>query len=178
MADPTLDVAARALRRIHRAPGEETQQRFVALSVVITGYDDAELWGTGMVGTYLGYLLSAVGDQVTGELLSRWADVSSAAGSDPDALERLVREQIFGDANLGPVARNLIVMWYLGQWQQMPADWRDLHGAHVADQSCVISPEAYAQGLVWDAMGSHPMGAKMPGYGSWALPPKSRKEPA
>jgi hypothetical protein len=29
------------------------------------------------------------------------------------------------------------------------------------------------EGLVWDAIGSHPQGAKQPGYASWALPPRN-----
>jgi hypothetical protein len=41
-----------ALRRIPRAPSEEARQRFVAFSVLLTGYDSAELWGTGMVNPY------------------------------------------------------------------------------------------------------------------------------
>ena len=165
-----------ALQRIVRAPSEEARQRFVSFSVLLTGYDSAELWGTGMVNPYLGFLIDAVGDQVTGALLSKWAAVADAAGHDAAALEQLVRDEIFADATLGPVARNLIVMWYLGEWQQLPADWRDVHGTHAADQTCFVSPEAYTQGLVWNAIGAHPQGAKMPGYGSWALPPTVPEE--
>ena len=38
------------------------------------------------------------------------------------------------------------------------------------------APSTYAQGLVWNAIGAHPQGAKMPGYGSWALPPTIPEE--
>jgi hypothetical protein len=169
-------VPLRSTRRIPRAPSDEARQRFVALSVAITGYDDAVLWGTGMVESYLAFLIGAIGDQVTGQLLLAWSRVVDAAGGDFQMLERLMRDEIFADATLGPVARNLIILWYLGEWQQLPADWRDVHGAHVGDQTCFVSPDAYTQGLVWRAIGAHPQGAKMPGYGSWALPPQTPEE--
>ena len=137
-----------ALQRIVRAPSEEARQRFVAFSVLLTGYDSAELWGTGMVNPYLCFLIEAVGDRVTGALLSKWTMVAEAAGQDAAALDQLVRDEILADPTLGPVARNLIVMWYLGEWQQLPADWRDVHGTHAADQTCFVSPEAYAQGQI------------------------------
>jgi len=163
-------------RRILRAPSNEARQRFLEFSVAMTGYDDAELWGTGMVEPYLTFVLEAVGEQVTGRLLSAWHRISDAVRDDPAALEQALRDEVFADPTLGPVARNVIVLWYLGEWQQLPADWRDRHGAHAADQTCFVSPDAYAQGLVWDAIGAHPQGAKMPGYGSWALPPRPRED--
>ncbi len=87
-----------------------------------------------------------------------------------------MRLDILADPTIGPLARNLIVLWYLGQWNQLPADWRDAWGANAMDQTCIISPEAYVQGLVWPAIHTHPPGAKMPGYGSWALPPVGAEE--
>ena len=35
----------------------------------------------------------------------------------------------------------------------------------------IISAEAYMEGLLWRAAGTHPQGAKQPGYGSWSFPP-------
>jgi len=163
-------------RRIARAPSNQARQRFLELSVAITGYDDAVLWGTGMVDTYLTFVLDAVGDQVTGRLLSVWHQVADDAQGDPSALDQMLRDEVFADPTLGPVARNLIVLWYLGEWQQLPADWRDRHGARATDQTAFVSADAYSQGLVWDAIGAHPQAAKMPGYGSWALPPRPRED--
>lgn len=171
MAHPSHDAPARAPRRSLPPASDLTRQRFVALSVVLTGFDDAELWGTGMVDPYLNWLRSVVGDQRTGDLLSASQATIDAAGGKPAVLERLFLMNILEDDALGPLARNLIVLWYLGQWNQLPADWRDLHGASALDQTCIISPEAYVQGLAWKAIHTHPTGAKMPGYGSWALPP-------
>ena len=152
----------------------DTVRHFLELSAALTGYDTAELQGTGMVEAYLDFTWRAVGSRVIGELLTAWCDLQKGSGGAPT--ERSLRAAILASPRLGPVARNVVVLWYLGQWNQLPADWRDRHGADAVDQNGIISPEAYVQGLVWDAIGTHPQGAKQPGYGSWALPPKQLED--
>jgi hypothetical protein len=70
------------------------------------------------------------------------------------------------------MARNIIKMWYTGNWAQLPQAWRNQHGAGARDVDHVISSQAYQEGLVWRAIGTHPQGAKQPGFGTWALPPR------
>lgn len=60
----------------------------------------------------------------------------------------------------------VIELWYLGIWR-----------GTMGTEGVVVSPRAYREGLVWRAMGAHPMGAKQPGFGSWALPPEMEKTP-
>lgn len=153
-------------------PAPLPQERFLQLSEVLTGYDRAELWGTGMVSTYLGTLQSIVGQPMTGALLTRWAEIELRGRGDPPFIDQLLQDELLSDDTLGPLARNLAVLWYTGEWMQLPVDWREAHGANALDETHVISAESYVQGLVWDAIHSHPQGAKQPGYGSWALPPK------
>ena len=38
-------------------------ERFVALSAALTGFPEAELWGTGMVEPYLDELFATVGER-------------------------------------------------------------------------------------------------------------------
>ena len=128
-------------------------ERFVALSAELTGFREADIWGTGQARRHLDLVLSVAGDDVVARLLARSA------------------EQNLGDPDLGPLARNVIVLWYLGQWDQMPRRWRDRHGASPADTAGVASAGAFREGLVWPAIGAHPTGAKAPGFGSWATPP-------
>ena len=136
---------------------------FAALSAALTGFREADLWGTGMVETYLDELFATVGDAIVARLLTAGDDALRAG-----ELEALVLD----DPDLGPVARNVIVLWYLGQWNALPGEWRNRHGASPLDCPRVISADAYAAGLVWRAIGAHPMGAGPPGYGSWAEPPE------
>jgi hypothetical protein len=141
---------------------------FVTLSAALTGFRAVDLWGTGQVRPYLDELVQIVGEPVVAELLATGERVLRS--SDPPAeLEKLV----LNDADLGPVARSLIILWYLGQWSPLPNDWRNRHGASPFDVPHVVSADAYASGLVWTAIGAHPMGANPGGYGSWAMPPSS-----
>lgn len=131
----------------------EPLDRFVALSAELTGFREVDIWGTGQARAHLDRVLAVAGDDLTARLL---ATPAQHALSDPD---------------LGPLARNLIVLWYLGQWDQLPRRWRERNGAAPADTARVASAAAFREGLVWPAIGAHPTAAKAPGFGSWATPP-------
>ena len=139
---------------------------FAALSAALTGFRETDLWGTGQVEPYLGELLNTVGEEIVARLLAA-GEQALASPDPPQALQQLVMD----DEDLGPVAQSLIVMWYLGQWSPLPRSWRGRNGANPLDMARVISADAYAAGLVWTAIGAHPMGANPGGFGSWANPP-------
>jgi hypothetical protein len=149
-------------------------QRFTELSVALTGFDRAELWGTGMVRPYYAALSSIVGEHVVGKLLAEWASLAAQAGTDPARLAALIESRLLEDALLGPVTRNLTTLWYLGLWTQLPFEWSNEHGANARDVTHYVSGQAYKEGLVWAAIHVHPQGAKQPGFGSWSLPPTQR----
>ncbi|MGE0442798.1 MAG: hypothetical protein AB7L66_10480 [Gemmatimonadales bacterium] len=157
-----------------RLPTDSSQlDRFVTLSVTLTGFDAAELWGTGLVETYYGLLPSIVGDGMYGRFMTRWYYTWQRGEGNEQLLDELVTEQILEDPDFGPLARNLVYLWYTGQWNQLPADWRNRNGAWANDATFIVSSAAYTEGLVWKAMGTHPPAARQPGFGSWALPPRT-----
>lgn len=139
---------------------------FAALSSALTGFRETDLWGTGQVEPYLAELLNTVGEDIVARLLA--AGRQALAAPDPS---RGLQQLVMDDADLGPVAQSLIVMWYLGQWSPLPRAWRDRNGANPLDMARVISADAYTAGLVWTAIGAHPMGANPGGFGSWSNPP-------
>jgi hypothetical protein len=133
---------------------DAAEAAFLELSVQLTGYRSTDLQGTGQLSEYLDELVTIVDD----DLIARLLDCTDA-------------QQALADPDLGPLARNLTVMWYLGQWDALPSEWRNRNGASPYDVDHVVSAAAYREGLAWRAAGSHPMGAKPPGFGSWAAPP-------
>jgi hypothetical protein len=137
-------------------------ESFVALSAALTGFREVDLWGTGQAERYLDEVIATVGDAIVARLLATGEEALRTG-----ELQVLVMD----DPDLGPVARSVIVLWYLGQWNALPNEWRNRNGASPLDVPRVISADAYAAGLVWTAIGAHPMGAKPPGFGSWANPP-------
>ncbi|HEX6763526.1 MAG TPA: hypothetical protein VF094_12065 [Gaiellaceae bacterium] len=142
----------------------KTRRSFVALSSALTGFREVDLWGTGQADSYLGELIATVGEDVVARLLAAGDDLAS--GDPAEALGRLLR-----DDELGPVAKNVVVLWYTGAWRPLPNEWRSRFGASPLDVGRVISPSSYRSGLVWKAIGAHPQGANGPGFASWASPP-------
>ncbi len=147
-------------------------QTFYELSVALTGFSGVELRGTGMGETYLHTLLAVVGEGVTSDLLRTFAEIAPGGGDLDLGIEIGLRTCILGDPRLGPVARNLISLWYVGNWYELPQDWRDAHGVAPGDVTRVVSAQSYQQGLMWLAGGTHAQGANEPGYGTWAQPPR------
>lgn len=145
---------------------------FAEMSATLTGFSVVELEGTGLVGPLYDELLATIGAREAGKLLGASARVhDDHRGRGPDAVDDAFRVEILDDDRYGPVARNVLKMWYLGTWSQLPRAWRDAYGATSLDTDRVISVSAFTESLVWVAAHTHPMGAKAPGFGSWARPP-------
>jgi hypothetical protein len=152
-------------------------QDFLFLSADLTAFEETDLLGTGLAHQYLGKVRAACGDEIVTALLDAHrearADAAGEAGSyDRTLLDRALRHRIFGDDRLGPVARNVIKLWYAGLWYGLPPEWTDSYGAQSAAETSTVGAASYQEGLLWPAIGANPPGAKAPGYGSWALPPR------
>ncbi|MEL6929760.1 MAG: hypothetical protein AAFO95_14120 [Cyanobacteria bacterium J06600_6] len=147
---------------------------FINLSTVVTGFSRFDLHGTGQVSAYYGAIAKVVGQDILNELLETFHNLFERSQSDASALDRGMRIEIFGSEKLGPIARNLIKLWYVATWYQLPQPWRDRFGIKPDDITFVVSPQAYPEGLLWSAIGVNPPAAKPPGYGSWSNPPLVR----
>lgn len=147
----------------------ERLESFIALSAFLTGFDEARLWGTSLVEEHLNVLDDVLTARVVDELLGAFQRLPAG-----DQHAKAVEAIVLGDPKLGPIARNLIVLWYCGTWTQMPMEWRIAYGASPLDTTRTTSGAAYRGGLQWVAAGGHPPGASHQGFGSWALEPKRR----
>lgn len=144
---------------------------FYALSVVLTGFSAFELYGTGVGDEYFDTVKHVAGNDITNELLTTFRAVEATAAGNESALEALMQSEILASPKLGPIARNIIKMWYLGNWYELPADWyAAYHSTGNKRHDHVISSQAYQEGLAWRAMETKPMGAKWPGFGTWGEP--------
>jgi hypothetical protein len=151
----------------------EAVTAFLRLSVILTGFEEHVLRGTGMLQTYYDELLLIIGAREAGKLLSAFEPIAHPDHSafDPSAFDHTAfQKDVLGTDRYGPVARNVLMMWYLGTWTQLPREWRAKYGATAYDTDHVVSAAAYREGLVWPAAGTHPMSAKQPGFGTWAQP--------
>jgi hypothetical protein len=147
-------------------------QSFLELSSTLTGFTEFQLTGTGQAEAFLATAREVVGGGPVDELLRRYDRISGDAGGDVERLHRSLRADILSDELLGPIARNLIKLWFVGTWYQLPTAWRDAFGTSERDVTFVVSPASYTEGLLWPALGANPPGAKGPGYATWADPPR------
>lgn len=147
-------------------------QGFLELSSTITGFSEFRLQGTGQAETYLATTRSVVGDEPVEELLRRYRRIREDTVDDLERYHRSLRAQIFSDERLGPIVRNIIKLWFVGTWYQLPNAWHDAFGTPTGDVTFVVSPAAYTEGLLWPSVGANPPGAKAPGYATWAEPPR------
>jgi hypothetical protein len=160
-------------------------ERFLAFSSAITAYPVFELRGTGLAEAYLRTVEDVVGGHVLDAVLDTYDAAIATANrggavsirgrtppEPPGVLADLLRRDLFSDLRLGPVARNVVKMWYVGVWYELPRSWTDAYGAQQKNVAFTVSAAAYTEGLLWPSIGANPSGAKAPGYGSWAQPPR------
>lgn len=146
---------------------DERANEFLEMSALLTGFDRVQLLGTGMAESYFHAIDAVLPAGLLDELLETCGRLP--AGADR---ETAVGSEILGDPKLGPVARNVILMWYCGTWTALPDAWRSAYGASPLDTDRVLSAEAYQAGLQWTAAGAHPAAARQQGYGAWAAAPE------
>lgn len=146
-------------------------ERFLTVSAELTAYSVFELRGTGVAEAYLAAVEGVVGPAVVDAVLDRYEGLVATGATGP-ALADLLRRDLFSDPKLGPVVRNLVKMWYVGTWYELPRAWTESYGALQRNVTFTVSAAAYTEGLLWPSIGANPPGAKAPGYGSWAQPPR------
>ena len=145
------------------------RQIFTDISVALTGFDRAELSGTGMIDAYYDTLRRVIGEREAGQFFRYAEEALSKDRATGDGTE--FEKAVIDSERFGPVALGLIKLWYLGTWYPLPGSYRDRFGSTADDVEHIVSSQGYREGLVWLAAGAHPMGAKGPGYGSWSEPP-------
>lgn len=122
---------------------------FVALSAVLTGFSAAELEALGLAEDYA----AVVAGRIEAESLGRLAGALEQAGG----LRGLRDEELL------ETARAVTHLWYTGCWPGVRGE-----------SPFVVSPRAYAGGLVWRTFGGSAPGTVQPGFGAWAEPPAMR----
>ena len=148
-------------------------ERFLDLSVVLTGFSRFHLQGTGQASLYFSTIWDIIGEELFGEVLETFRSIKEKAqnSNDESILTNGLRSDLFGSEKLGPIARNIIKLWYMATWYELPQDWQDVFGAKDNDKTFIPSPQAYPEGLLWPTIGVNPPGAKGPGYATWSEDP-------
>jgi len=80
------------------------------------------------------------------------------AGDDP---VKIVKDRLLPDPKLGPLAKTILLLWYIGGIQNPGSgDWE------------MTSADHYYRALVWTAIGAHPPTLSNGYFGHWKYPPE------
>lgn len=151
----------------------EFMEYFLDFSVALTGFSRFHLQGTGQASLYFDTIKGIIGEDTFGELLQTFhrLDLEAQNKNDQSILTDRLRAFILASEKLGPIARNIIKLWYVATWYELPKDWQDVFATKEKDKTFIPSPQAYPEGLLWPTIGVNPPGAKGQGYGTWSEPP-------
>lgn len=140
-----------------------TLEIFVDLSVVLTGFSKDKLQPTHdtlkLSEEYYNTLIKEVSPAIVTQLSDAFTALENGSGQ-VDTTQ--FKNDIIDNAILGPIAKNIIKMWYVGIWYYIKPE---------TEQGYIISDNAYTHGLVWDAMQAHPMGYSEGNFGYWDSAP-------
>ncbi|MDB5347057.1 MAG: hypothetical protein JWP89_5434 [Schlesneria sp.] len=147
---------------------------FLEFCVEITGYPSVVLEGTGVVDLNQQLLEDVLGSTLIAKFYLLIETV--LALSDASEREKRIRETVLPSPLFGPVVTNLIRLWYLGYWRELPDDWRQMTsrpkpGPTDAGRTHVPSELSYIEQLSYRTARAHPPGAKPTGFGSWSRQP-------
>ncbi|MDJ0729529.1 MAG: hypothetical protein QNJ33_06000 [Crocosphaera sp.] len=135
----------------------EFMDYFLDFSVVATGFSRFDLLGTGQASLYFDTVRGVIG----GEMFADFLQTFNNQGID----------WVLGSGKFSPIARNIIKLWYIATWEELPSLWKIGFGYKINDSTFIASPYAYPEGLVWQTVGVNPPAAKAPGYETWKYPP-------
>jgi hypothetical protein len=157
---------------------ENNRNIFLSFSEEVTGFSEFYLEGTGQVDLYFSILTEMLGEYTLQELLSTFDNIKmqSKDNNEPSMLLTKLNLEIFESEKLGLIARNIIKLWYVATWYQLPLEWQQKFGSNEIrrkehTETFIASAQAYPEGLLWLTIGVNPPGAKAPGYGTWSDPP-------
>lgn len=146
-----------------------TLEIFVDLSVVLTGFSKDKLQPTHdtlkLSEEYYDTLVKEVAAPTLNQLAEAFTSLQDPSGNVDLAK---FKEEIINNTDLGPIAKNIIQMWYVGIWYYIPFN---------AGEGYIISDNAYTHGLVWTAMQAHPMGYSEENFGYWETAPAGETAP-
>ena len=134
---------------------------FLGLSGALTGFSADFLAASAVARTFADAFHHRTPAGIAERMLAVWEEIVRQHPGGPAAVEEAVRARIWRDEALGPYARSLVKLWYLGAW----------HDPGPTPPASPLSADAYTEGLIWPAIGAGAQGARAPGLGDWGTPP-------
>jgi len=132
---------------------------FVNLSVALTGVSGLD---PRLASEYMERLRGVPAGRHLPQILEVFRNILAGCGQlEAAKLPELVQTQIMDNSDLGPLAREIIILWYIA----------DVTGADGKPQTG--PPEHFFRGLIWPVIQAHPPALSGGFMGHWKYPPDS-----
>lgn len=132
---------------------------FISLSSILTGKADLD---RRIAERYLSRISSSEAGGKLEDLLGTFREIEAAGGE----VAQEIDQRIMNDASLGPLAQQIIVLWYTSALHSKDAEGHDLW-------DFPDDPDEYFSGLVWSVIHAHPLGLSGGYFGHWKYPPEN-----
>lgn len=145
-------------------------QDFADMSAALTGFSSSmlkpQIDPVGLARTYYEFAMAQVTATAMSALLAAFRAIKTQP---PQAIaDALLETSASTPSTQAQIAQSIVAMWYLGAWY-IPG--KQGGNGFPPTPLQIISSEAYTNGLVWNAMQSHPMGFSPFTFGYWSQPP-------
>jgi hypothetical protein len=152
-----------------KAPEADVQD-FADMSAALTGFSSSflkpQIDPVELARTYYEFAVAQVGATSMTALLEAFRAIKTQP---PQAIvNALLETNAASPSSQALIAESIVAMWYLGAWY-VPG--KQGGGGFPPTPLQIISSEAYTNGLVWNAMQSHPMGFSPFTFGYWSQQP-------
>ena len=121
----------------------EDLSAFIRFSSILTGYSPLKLGAAAVAPTYYRLLETVLAPDIFGALIRS----ARAVALEDDREGQADVALLLKDRVLGPVLKNIILVWYTGTWNALPLEWQQQFGGPGENATRVVSPDAYKGGL-------------------------------
>ena len=140
------------------------------MSAALTGFASSflkpQIDPVGLARIYYDFAVAQVGATAMSALLDAFRAIQTQPQQ--DIANGLLETSAATPSRQALIAESIVAMWYLGAWYIPGAQGG---GGFPPTPLQIISSEAYTNGLVWNAMQSHPMGYSAFTFGYWSQQP-------
>jgi hypothetical protein len=124
---------------------------FLDLSSVLTGH---KVLPIDLGTAYFERAQQSLGNKLDA-LLDRYSQLIGNSGHVPIDT---IRTEVVSNPDLGPPAKTVLLLWYIGGIQNAAGDWE------------MQSADQYYRALVWETIGAHPPTLSNGYFGHWKYP--------
>ena len=137
---------------------------FLSMSEELCGIPIYYLRGTGFADTYWDTVLEIIGNDLMDRLLASYASLPTCCQQDR---KEAIRADLLSDDEFGPVARNIIKLWFAAVWFELPQEWHQKYKVFADDRTFIPKDKdkgyAYPESLLGPAVSEG--GKRTPGCG-------------